>query len=108
MQSEQAGEHQPDRPLAGHQHGVVALQGEAFDGFEYGVDRFEHRAFEEGVAGGDSDDARQDEGHDPDVFSIAAAGRLEARRDAGALILGALGEGVVAAGMAFQARHVMM
>ncbi|MCX6917211.1 MAG: hypothetical protein NT167_29935 [Verrucomicrobia bacterium] len=41
-------------------------------------------------------------------ISIAAAGRLEARRDAGAFVLGALGEGVVAAGMALQARHMMM
>ena len=108
LQGEQAGEHQADRPLPGHQHRVAAQQGEPFDGLEDGVDRFEHRAFEKGVARRDSDHARQDEGHDADVFGIAAARRLEARRDAGALVLGALREGVVPAGMTLQARHVMM
>ena len=94
--------------MAGHQHRVAAQQREPFDGFEDGVDRFEHGAFEERIARGDSDHAGQDKGHDPHVFGIAAARRLEARRNARALILGALCEGVVPAGMTLQARHMMM
>lgn len=57
---------------------------------------------------GNFDDAGEDKGHDADVFGITATGRLEPSRDTGALVLGALGEGAMAAGVAFQARNVMM
>src|ERR1019366_1909921 len=66
------------------------------------------RPFEEGVERRDFDHSRQDEGHDPHVFGIAAARWLEARRDARALVLGALREGMMPARMTFQARHMMM
>ena len=102
------GEHEADGPLPGDEHVVAAQDGEAFDGFQNGVDGFQHRAFYEGVARGNFHDAGQDERHHADVFGIAAAGGFEAGGDAGAFVLGALGEGAVAAEMAFHAGNVMM
>ena len=78
------------------------------DGLEDGVDGFEHGAFGEGIFGGNFHDAGQDEGHDADVFGIAAARRLKPGGDAGALVGLALGEGAVAAEMAIQAGNVMV
>ena len=46
--------------------------------------------------GGDFHDAGQDEGHDADVFGVAAARRLEPGGNAGALVSLALGNGAVA------------
>ena len=66
------------------------------------------RAFGEGIAGGNFHDAGEDEGHDADVFGIAATGGFEAGGDAGAFVSLALGEGVMAAEMTVQARHVMV
>src|ERR1017187_10385663 len=88
--------------------GDAVQQVQTVDGLEDGVDGFEHRAFREGIFGGDFHDAGQDEGHDADVFGVAAARRLEPGGDAGALVGLALGEGAVPAEMAFQARDVMM
>ena len=105
---EQAGEHEADRPLPGHEHNVAAQQGQAADGLEHRVNRFQHGTFREGIFGGNPDDTGQDEGHDADVFGVAAAGRLESGGDAGAFVGLALGEGVMPAKMAVQARHVMV
>ena len=105
---EQAGEHEADRPLPGHEHDVAAQQGQPADGLEDGVDGFEHGAFGKGISGGNFHDAGQDEGHDADVFGVAAARRLESGGDAGAFVSFALGEGVMPAKMAVQARHVMV
>ena len=105
---QQAGEHQANRPLPRHEHDVAAQQVQAPDGLEHGVDGFEHRAFGEGIFGRNFHDAGQDEGHDADVFGVAAARRLESGGDAGALVGCALGKGAVAAEMAIEARHVMM
>ena len=101
-------EHQANRPLAGDKHGVAGQQVQTVDRLEDGVDGFEHRAFGEGICGGDFHDAGQDEGQDADVFGVAAARRLESGGDAGALVGGALGEGAVAAEMAVQAGNVMV
>ena len=102
------GEHQANRPLPGHEHGVAGQQVQAADGLEDGVDGFEHGAFREGIFGGDFHDAGQDEGHDADEFGVAAARRLESGGDAGALVGLALGKGAVAAEMAFQTGDVMV
>jgi hypothetical protein len=107
-QGEEAGEEQADWPLAGDEDGVAVLEREAVDGFEDGVDWLLHGAFEEGIAPGDFHDAGQDEGHDADIFRVTAAGRLETGGDASALVLGALGEGAMAAGVAMKAGHVMV
>ena len=105
---EQAGEHEADRPLPGHEHDIAAQQGQAADGLEDGVDGFEQGAFGEGISGRNFHDAGQDEGHDADVFGIAAAGRLESGGDAGAFVSCALGEGVMPAEMAVQTRHMVV
>ncbi len=94
---QQAREHQANRPLPRHEHGVAAQQVQAADGLEHGVDGFEHRAFREGIFGRDFHDAGQDERHHADVFGVAAAGRLESGGDAGAFVGFALGKGVVPA-----------
>jgi hypothetical protein len=107
-QSEQAGEHESDGPLTGDEHNIAAKEFEAIYRFEDGVDRFEHRAFEEGVAVWDFYDARKDEGHDADVSGVTAAGGFEAGSDACAFVLFALGEGVMAASMALKAGDVVM
>ena len=78
------------------------------DGFEDGVDRLEHGAFEEPIAFGDFDDAREDEGHDADVFGITATGRFEPGGNAGLLVGGTLGKSSMAASVAFEAGHVVM
>ena len=101
-------EHEANRPLPGHERGVAGQQVQAADGLEDGVDGFEHGAFREGIFGGDFHDAGQDEGHDADVFGVAAARRLESGGDAGALVGLALGEGAVAAEMAIEAGNVMV
>jgi len=105
---EEAGEHQTNRPLPGHEDVVAGQKVQTADGFEDGVDGFEHGAFRERIGGGNFHDAGQDEGHDADVFGVAAASRLESGGDAGAFVSFALGEGAMAAEMAFQARHVMV
>jgi sterol desaturase/sphingolipid hydroxylase (fatty acid hydroxylase superfamily) len=107
-QLEQACEHEADGPLPRYEDVVAGQQIEAVDGFEDGVHGLEHGAFLKGVFGGDFHDAAQDEGHHADVFGKAAAGGFEASRDAGALVLRALGEGAVAAVMAIHARDVVM
>ena len=105
---EEAGEHEADGALPGHEHGVAGQQGEAADGFEDGVNGFEHGSLLEGAGPGNFHDAGQDEGHDADVFGVAAAGGFKAGGDAGAFIGGALGKGVVAAEMAVETGNVMM
>ena len=105
---EQPGEHEANRPLPGHEHDVATQQGQSADGFEDGVDGFEHGAFGKGIPGGNFHDAGQDERHDADVFGVTAAGGLEAGGDAGAFVSLALGEGVMPAKMAVQARDVMV
>jgi hypothetical protein len=107
-EGEEASEDEADRTLSGDQDSVAAQQRETIDCLEDSVDRFEHRAFEERIASRDFDDAGQDEGHDADVFGVAAAGRLETGGDAGLFIGGALGERSMAAGVTFQARDVVM
>ena len=107
-QGQKARKHQADRALAGDEHGIAAQEGKPVDGLEDGIDGFLHGAFDEGVSGRDFDDAGQDEGHDAHVFRITAAGRLETRSDAGAFVLGALGKGAMAAGVASQTRNMMM
>ena len=104
----QAGEHEADRPLPGHEHDVATQQGQSADSFEDGVDGFEQGALGKGISGGNFHDAGQDEGQDADEFGIAAAGGLESGGDAGAFVSRALGEGVMPAEMAVQARHVMV
>jgi hypothetical protein len=89
----------------------VAIAGQKVQttyGFEDGVDGFQQGAFGERIFGGDFHDAGQDEGHDADVFGIAAASRFKAGGDAGAFVRRALGKCVMAAVMAIQARHVMV
>ena len=104
-----AGEHEADGPLPRHEHGVATQEGKLGDGLEDGIDGFLHGAFEEGVLARDFDDAGQDKGHDANIFRVATAGGFEARRDAGEVfVLRTLGEGVMAAGMAIHARHVMV
>jgi hypothetical protein len=105
---EQAGEHEANRPLTGHEHDVATQQGQSADGFEDGVDGFEQGALGEGIFGGNFHDAGQDEGHDADVFGVAAARRLESGGDAGAFIGLALGEGAVPAKMAIEARDMVV
>jgi hypothetical protein len=48
-QSQQAGEHQANRPLADDEHVLAPPQAEAEDGFENGVDRLQHGALFEGI-----------------------------------------------------------
>jgi len=108
VELEEAGEDEADGALADDEDGVTGLQVEAVDGFEDGVDGFEHGGFLEGVAGGDFDDAREDEGHDADEFGIAAAGWLETGGDAGGFVKGALGEIVMAAIVAMTAGDVVV
>ncbi len=105
---EQPGEHEADRPLPGHQHDVAAQQRQPANGFEDGVDGFEHGAFGKGILGGNFHDAGQDERQNADVFGVAAARRLEPGGDAGAFVSFALGEGAMPAKMAVPARHVMV
>jgi len=107
-QGQQAGEQQTNRPLTGDEDDVTAQQNESFHGFEHGIDRFLHGAFEAGIARGDFNDAREDEVHDADIFGVAATGRFKAGGDASALVLGALGKGAMAAGVAIQAGDVMV
>ena len=94
--------------MPGHQDGVAAQEGQAFDSLEHSVDRFEHGSFEERIAGRNSHHTGEDKGHHPHVFRIPAAGRLESRGDSGAFVLLALGECAMAAGMAFEARHMVV
>ena len=107
-QLEQAGEDEADRPLARDEHDIAPQQGEVFDGLEDGVDRFLHGAFDEGVSAGDFNDTGKNEGHDANILGVAAAGGLEAGGDAGAFVLGTLGEGAMAAGVAAEAGNMMM
>ena len=60
------------------------------------------------LRGGNVHHAGQDKGHHADIFGVAAARGFEARGDAGALVGGALGVGVMPAGMAVQARDMMV
>ena len=107
-QGEELGEHQTNGPLPCHHHEIAGQHGEAVDAFEDGVDGFEQRAFDERVLRRDFHDAWQAEGHDAHIFRVAAARWLEAGGDAGALVLRALREGSVAAGVAGHARDVMV
>ncbi len=107
-QGEDAREEQADRALAGDERDVAAQKIQAFDGFEDGVDRLLHGAFDESIARGDFDHAGEDEGHHADEFRVAAACGFEAGGNAGAFVLIALGKRVVAAGVAFQAGDMVM
>lgn len=101
-------EHQTNRSLAGHEDGVAVQQVQAANGFEDGINGFEHCALLKGILGWNFHDARQDKGHHADVLGVAAACRLEPGGDAGAFVGLALGKGAVPAEMAIQARDMMM
>jgi len=105
---EQPGEHEADRPLPGHEYDVATQQRQSADSFEDGVDGFEHGAFGKGILGWNFHDAGQHERHDANVFGVTAAGGLEAGGDAGAFVSLALGEGVMPAKMAIEARDMMV
>src|SRR5947199_4392200 len=89
-QSEQPSEHQTDRSLACHQNKIAAQKRQSMDRLQHRVDRLQHRAFEEAVSAWYFDDPRKNKGHNADIFGVAAAGLLEARSDAGAIVLHAL------------------
>ena len=107
-QLEEASEHQADGPLPCHEHVVAGQKIEAIDGLEDGVHRLKHGTLFKGIFSRDFYDAAQNERHHADVFGKAAAGWFESGCDAGAFVLGALSEGVVAAIVAFHAGDVVM
>ncbi len=107
-QLKQAGEHQANGPLPCHEHVVAGQEVKAIDGFENGVDRLEHGAFFKGIFSGNFYDAAENERHHANVFGEAAAGGFESGGDAGAFVLRALGEGMVAAIMAIHAGDVVV
>jgi hypothetical protein len=95
-QCQQTGEHEADRPLAGDMDTIARKQRQPVDGFEDGIHRLEHGAFDEVIARGNFHHAWQHERHHADIFRITSAGGLEGGSDADTLILGALGESTVA------------
>jgi hypothetical protein len=105
---EKAVEEESDRPLSDDHDRITALQVEATDGFQDGVDRFQQGAFLEGVAGWDPNDAREAERKHLHVFRVATACGFESRGDSGPEIGGALGEVVVSTEVAGSAGHVMV
>jgi hypothetical protein len=107
-QRQEPSEHESDGPLPRYEDGVATQEGQAVHGLENGVDGFQHGAFEERITVWNLHKAREHKGHDADVFRIASARRFESGSDTGALVLGTLGKCMMAAGMAFEARNVMM
>src|SRR6266550_3281471 len=108
LQGQQMGKLKPYRPLAGDQDGIAWQNGQPFDGFQHGVNGLDHRPLQKRIARRDFHHARKNEWHHANKFGITATGGLEPGGNTGLLILSALREGAVAAGMASQARHVMM
>ena len=104
------GMHEADGALADDENRVVGSEAEHLDAFENGVDRLDEGGLLEGDAVGNADHAAigDDEVHDADVLGKAAAGGLEARRDAGLLVERALRGGSLAAVVALVAGDVVM
>ena len=105
----QRGMHQADRALADHQHRIVGGEIEQLHALEHGVHRLDEGRLLKGHAVGNAHHAAvgDDEVHHANVLGKAAAGGLEAGRDAGLLVERALRGRLLAAVVALAAGDVM-
>ena len=105
----QRGVHQADGSLANDQNRVVGGQVEHLYALEHGIEGLDEGGLLEGHIVGDANYAAvlHHEVHDADVLGKAAAGGLEAGRDAGLLVERALRGRLLAAVVALAAGNVM-
>ena len=104
----QGGEHDSDWALTNHQNGFVRCKIEAAHALEAGIQRLdEHGLSKRDAVRNLNQSAFHDPVHDPHVAGEAAAGGLEPRTAADALVNRTLGEGLLAAVVASPARDVV-